>query len=206
MSKTKTPVEGQVTLACVRLSFPQLFEAKAVGDDPNGKPRFSCSFLIDPKDKANVTAIKAAIDKITKEKFNGKPLPDANQPFRDGNDKDWDGYEGMMYLSANRNEKTSSGGNNRPTVVDRDNSPLSADDGKPYGGCYVDAIVRFYSLGGKGDKPSKYGKKICCSLETVRFRKDGEPFGAARASLDDLPDIEDEGEDLPEDDDDNDGI
>lgn len=190
---SKTAIEGQVILTNVRLSFPNLFEAKAVGNDPGAKPRFGCSLLIAKGDKKNMKLVEDEIARITKAKFKNKPLPAASTPFRDGDEKEYDGYEGHMYLSANRSEKQKA-----PTVVDSDKTPLTEKSSRPYAGCYVNAIVRFYSMGGTGDKQSSFGKKICCSLETIQFAKDGEPFGAPRASLDDLPDIEEEGEDLPD--------
>lgn len=192
---SKPQIEGQIVLRNVRLSFPQLFEPKAVGTD--GKPRYGASFLISKKDKANLDLINKEIARLVKDKFKGKPLPEKDQPLHDGDTKDYDGYEGHFYLSANRSEKQK-----QPTVVDSDKTPLTEKDNRPYAGCYVNAIVRFFSMGGVGDKQGGYGKKICCSLETVQFAKDGDPFGAARASLDDLPDIEDEGEDLPDTEDD----
>ncbi len=66
-------------------------------------------------------------------------------------------------------------------VVDRDPSiPLTASDPKPYGGCYVNAVVRFYAYdhetGGKG---------VSASLEAVQFFKDGIAFGAGPVKAED---------------------
>ena len=83
-----------------------------------------------------------------------------------------------MFISA-ANKK-------RPTVVDRDNSPLTSEDGKPYSGCYVDGVVRLWW------QDNQFGKRINASLEVVRFRKDGEAFGAAPVSASVLPDLDDE--------------
>lgn len=193
MSTPKQAVEGQVLLRNVRLSFPNLFEPKAVGNDPAAKARYGCSFLIGKGDKANLKLINEEIARIVKAKFKGKALPDKDQPLHDGDSKDYDGYEGHFYLSANRSEKQG-----RPTVVNTNKTPVSEKDNVVYGGCFVNAIVRLYSQGGTGDKQGSYGKKICCSLETVQFVREGDRFGAPSASLDDLPDIEEDGAELEE--------
>ena len=43
---------------------------------------------------------------------------------------------------------------------------------------------------------NQFGKRINASLEVVRFRKDGEAFGAAPVSADVLDDIDDEDDDI----------
>ena len=68
-----------------------------------------------------------------------------------------------MYVSA-RSVK-------RPGVVDRDLSPLTAEDGKPYAGCYVFATIRLWA------QDNQWGKRINASLRNVQFIKDGEAFG-----------------------------
>jgi hypothetical protein len=183
---TTTKTKWQLTLKNVRLSFPDIFEAKSVN---NGAPRYTANFLIPKTDKEQLRAVKVIIDEITAEEFNGKALPGERTPFKDGDESDYDGYAGHYAVSAAKPAK-----NGRPTIVDKDKSPLTADDGKPYAGCYVNAIVRFYSINGKSDTKSdkSYGKRICCSLEAIQFWKDGEPFGAPKADLDELPDCDED--------------
>lgn len=189
MSTTASKTAGQITLKNVRLSFPELFQAKAID---GGKLRYTANFLIPKDDKVQLKAVKNIIDQITAEEFGGKALPADKLPFRDGDEKEYDGYAGHYAISAAKQAELG-----RPTVVDRDKTPLAAEDGKPYPGCYVNAIVRFYALNGKSaKKPNGYGKRICASLEVVQFAKDGEPFGAPKANLDELPDMEDGGDDL----------
>lgn len=179
---TNTKPKWQLTLKNVRLSFPNLFEARSIN---NGTPRYGANFLIPKDDKEQLRAIKSLLDEVAAEEFEGKKMPSERTPFTDGDDKEYDGYEGCYALSANKTAKLG-----RPTVVDRNKTPLTAEDDKPYAGCYVNAVVRFYAINGKSDKKSdkSYGKRICCSLEVVQFWKDGEPFGAGKADLDALPD------------------
>lgn len=97
--------------------------------------------------------------KTAKTKDDGK-----NYVIKDGSKKEYDGYADMFYVGPN--SKT------RPTVVNRDGTPLTAADGVIYGGCYADIIVEVYAyshpVGGKG---------ITSELKAIRFRKDGDAFG-----------------------------
>jgi hypothetical protein len=178
----------QVTLENVRLSYPQLFKAKAFGEDQEGEPKFSASFLIDPTTKLgkkNIARMEDAIEEAKERKWPVKmPKLGAEKIcLRDGDTKDDDGYEGMMFVTSSKTK--------RPTVMDRDKSPLVADDGRPYAGCFVDAIIKVWP------QDNKWGKRVNASLELVRFRADGDAFGAAPVDPDDLPDLDDEDDDAP---------
>lgn len=176
--------EGTIILRNVRLSFPNLFRPEGIKGDSSSKPRYGATFLIDKDDKANIKLIGDEIRRLEGAKFKGKTMPDKDICFHDGDQKDFDGYAGCMYLAANRSEKQG-----RPNVKDRDGkTPLAESDGRPYAGCYVNAVVSFYV--------PKDWKKICCSLEVVQFAKDGEPFSGsgvvAEDILDDLTDDDDD--------------
>ena len=171
----------KIKLNNVRLSFAQLFEAKTVNGE--GKPAFSASFLINPKDP-QVQMINDAIDAVAKEKWAGKA--EANLKVMRTGDKvclhngdlkaNYDGFEGMLFVSA-RNAL-------RPLVVDVDKSPLTAQDGKPYSGCYVNASLELWA------QDNNYGKRVNATLMGVQFFKDGESFsGGGVASEDDFDDL-----------------
>lgn len=169
----------QITLTNVRGSFMDIFRAKAVND---GEPRFSANFLLDKtKDAKQIKKIEDAIDGLLKEKNKGKKLPADKVCIRDGDEKEYDGYAGQMFISA-ANKK-------RPTVVDRDKSPLAEEDGKPEAGDYVNAVIRLWW------QDNKFGKRVNASLEVIQFVKEGEKFGPAKVDLDSaLPDLADEEE------------
>lgn len=182
---SNTAIKGQLTLTNVRLSFPDLFIAKSID---NGKPRYSASFLLDKvKDKAQLNAINKIIKELTDEEFGGKALPGDKLPIHDGDEKEYDGYAGHYYLSANKGQEQG-----RVTVVDQSKNPLTKEDPIPYAGCRVNAVVRFFAMNGKSaKKTNSYGKRICCSLEVVQFWKDDEAFGAPKVDLDSaLPEAE----------------
>lgn len=173
---------GQLTLVNVRLAFPVLFTPESVKGDPNGKPRYGATLLIPKSDTKTYEAIKGEIDRLAKEAKLTKGFEDKDICLGDGDRKEYAGYSGHWYLTANRAESQG-----RPTVVDRSKNPIAANDNAIYGGVYVNAVVRIY-------KPKDW-KKACASLEIIQKVKDGEPFGSARASTDLLPDLPDDGSD-----------
>ena len=177
----------KIHLKHVRLAFPELWEAKTVNGE--GEPAFSATFLL-PKNHPQRKEIEAAQEQVGKEKFADKwPAVKkeiaANNRFalKDGDAKSqYVGYEGNFFISA-RNKV-------RPTVIDRNRSPLTAKDGRPYSGCFVNGIIELWV------QDNKYGKRINASLSGVQFLKDGEPFtGGRAAAVDDFEDLGDLGED-----------
>lgn len=177
----------KITLKHVRLAFPELWEAKTVNGE--GDPAFSASFLL-PKNHPQVKEIRDAEEAVGKEKFGAK-WPQVKKEIQANNRvvlKDGDaksgyaGYEGNLFISS-RNKT-------RPTVIDRNRSPLTAADGKPYAGCFVNAIIELWA------QDNNYGKRINASLSGVQFVKDGEPFSGGRpAAADEFDDLGDQGED-----------
>jgi hypothetical protein len=152
-----------VKLRNVRLSFPALFEARAMD---GGTPNYSAAFLLNKKtDAAQIKALTDAINEHLKLKNKGGKLPSNKVCLRDGSEKEFDGYgDAVMYVSASNAR--------RPLVVDLQGNPLVAEDGKPYAGCYVNANIDVWW------QDNKYGKRVNASLRSVQFVKDGESFGA----------------------------
>lgn len=176
-----------IHLKNVRLSFPRLFNAKAfrAGQDP----RFEASFLLDPSNPEHAEAIKTIKRqaKIVATEEWGNDIPKAvKKCYGSGDEKDYDGYAGMFYIATSN--KT------RPSVVDRDRSPLTAEDGKPYAGCYVNATITVWSMDGTKLGDSSWGKRINANLRAVQFVRDGEAFGVQPV------DAEEEFEDLSDED------
>lgn len=185
----------EVRLENVRLSFAHIFRAqkpkKKNEDGTEAAPKFNCSFLI-PKDtkqgKANVERMKEAMRAARDAKWGKNPpkLKPEKMCLRDGDQEDWDGYEGHMYVSASNTR--------RPVVLDRNKTPLTEEDGKPYSGCYVNAVVRIWC------QDNAHGKRINASLEGVQFVKDGDAFGAApldEDAFDDLGEDDESFDDAP---------
>lgn len=174
----------RVNLKKVRLSFPNLFEAKAFENGQN--KRYGATFLVEPGSK-NDKAIKEAIAEVTKEKFpkdHAKKLEAWKDDTRkhcytDGNKKEYDGYENMMALVANRREEDLP-----PRVKAADGTTdLTAKDGKPYAGCYVNAIVELYAQDGKFPG-------VRAQLLGVQFCADGDAFSSSRLADDAFEPVE----------------
>ncbi|MBO7173133.1 MAG: DUF2815 family protein [Burkholderiaceae bacterium] len=171
-----------MTITNARLSFPHLFEPAAESNQPNAKMVYSASFLL-KKDDPTINKIREAIYKTAEEKWGEKANGILMKLYannlvclRDGDLKDYDGYEGCMFI-ASKNK-------NRPLLIDRDRSILGQSDGKPYAGCYVNAKVSFWA------QDNQYGKRINCSLLGVQFVKHGDSFTGARVAVtDDFEDL-----------------
>ena len=171
----------KIKLENVRLAFPQLFEAKSVNGE--GEPAFSASFLLDPSHPA-ATALREAFESMGKEKWGAK-WPAVKKEIEtkdrtalhDGDTKSgYAGFEGNLFVSAR--SKT------RPLVIDKDKTQLDSADGKPYAGCWVNAVLDLWC------QDNNYGKRINASLRGVQFVRDGEAFaGGGTASDDDFDDI-----------------
>ena len=159
-------------LTNVRLSYPQLFVAKP--PEEGKEPVFSASFLLDKKQHAGlIKEIEKVTERVAMDAFK-KKVKLNRVPLRDGNEKsDKEGYgDEVMFVGA-RNAK-------RPVVVDRDLTPLTAEDSRPYAGCFVNANIRLFAYDHKTG-----GKGVSASLRSVQFVKDGESFGAGPVNAED---------------------
>jgi hypothetical protein len=165
---------SKVTVNNVRLSFPSLFKKSVFA---GVETKFEATFLI-AKDSPTHKQVTKAIDAFVEEKFAGKtPKGLKITAFKDGDEKEYDGYEGMMALKA--------GSTKRPLVIDADKTPLVESDDKLYAGCYVNAILEFWY----SDHP-KGGKQILGNLLAIQFYRDGNPFSdRVTASIDDFEDV-----------------
>lgn len=184
----------KIQLKKVRLSFPDLFTAVAFEGSSNAK--YGAAFLIEPgsaNDKLIRSAMAtAASEKAGWEKNHAKILAAALAKnsgkevcYWEGDTKEYDGYAGMMVLTAKRDEAKG-----RPLVIDRDKSPLALEDGKPYAGCFVNASLEIWA------QDNKYGKTLRCELLGVQFAADGDAFSAGSvADESDFDDLSDTGDD-----------
>jgi hypothetical protein len=171
----------KVKLTNVRLAFPVLFEARTVNGE--GKPAFSASFLLDPADP-QVKALNQAIEQVAKDKWGARAGDILKQmraqdkvALHDGDLKaNYAGFPGSLYVSARSAT--------RPLVIDKDKSPLTEQDGKPYAGCFVNASIELWP------QDNNYGKRVNASLRGVQFFRDGDSFaGGGAASEDEFDDI-----------------
>ena len=164
----------KIKLNNVRLSFPSIF-SKSEFNGVVGK--FEATFLMDKEKQAKMIAdIEAKIALIQKDN-KAKVSPDKTC-LKDGEFIEYDGYTGCMAIKA--------GSNRRPTVIDCDKTPLVEEDGKPYAGCYVNAVLDLWF------QDNSYGKRVNCNLTGIQFVKDGEAFGEGSSdATDEFDDISD---------------
>lgn len=174
----------KIKLIDVRLSFPDLFVP--VQFQGTGPFNYKCSFLFAPNSQA-AKDVDAAVKAVAKEAWAARAETILSSIknnsmkccFIEGDMKEYDGYAGNLVLAAGRGEDKG-----RPLVIDTNKSPLTASDGKPYGGCYVDAVVEIWA------QDNGHGKAIRATLNGVQFRRDGDRFsGGEPASVDDFEDL-----------------
>lgn len=160
---------------CQSLFIPEKFDE----NDPKSKAEHAATFLF-PPDHPDLPKLKEAQRAAAVEKWGQKADEILKQlaaqdrlVIHDGNLKSqFDGYEGNFYINS-RNTM-------RPAIKDVDGKRnLMPQDGKPYGGCYVTALVSIWA------QDNKFGKRINASLMGVQFLRDGDSFGGARVASDD---------------------
>lgn len=172
---------SKIMLKNVRLAFPVLFTQQAFR---GGEPSFSGSFLFD-KEHPAFKEMQAGMREVAEAKWGAKGVEvlkaivaKDNACLHNGDTKsEYEGYAGNFFVSA-RNKT-------RPKVFDINVAPLTPADGKPYSGCYVNALVEIWAQDSKD-----YGRRINASLLGVQFFADGDAFsGGGTASEDDFEDL-----------------
>ena len=175
----------ELKISNARAAFVTVYEPKKFAGDDAAKLAFSLSGIL-AKDDPQIKLINAAIDAEAKEKWKEKApallklLRTTDKTFlHDGDLKpEYEGFPGNLYISA-RNPS-------RPLVIDRDKTPLTQADGKPYSGCYVNLILDVWA------QENKWGKRVNATLKGVQFVKDGDAFsGSAPASADSFDELGD---------------
>lgn len=175
----------KVTVKNVRLAFPSIFKATRFND---GDPTYSATLILPPDSEAD-KAVAQAVNEVAKAQWKDKSAAAVKAMAGKDNicyrtsekcsqaGEVFDGFAGMHWLKANSKA--------RPTVLDRDKSPLTEDDGKPYSGCYVNVIVDIWA-----QASTQFGNRINCTLKGVQFVKDGESFGGSKpADVDEFDDL-----------------
>lgn len=166
----------KVLLKNVRLSFPSLFTTEVYGGADTEK--YAATFLISKSDKKTIQTIEDACQQALKEKYGDKIPKGFKLPLVDGDDKEYDGYTNHFSIKATTKK--------RPTLVNRDKTPIVEEDGIIYAGCYVNASIDIWVM------DNSYGKKVLASLNAIQFVKDGEAFGNGSSGADDFESLDDD--------------
>jgi hypothetical protein len=146
------------------------------GDDPL-KPNFGTHLLMQP-DHPSIPAIKAAQRAVAVAMWGDEA--DAVMAQLQAKDRlvlhngtiskpGNEAYKGMIYVSANSGKK-------RFTIVDADRTPLAESSGRPYSGCWANAIIQVWA------QQNKFGRGINAQICGVQFVKHGDAFGGGRVA------------------------
>lgn len=183
MTKTKISINGsRIKLTNTILSFPKVYKPTVFEEGQT--PKYSASFMIKKEGNEDVYKVLRGIvnDLMTENKIT-KDLPEDNVFLIDGDDTGREEYEGYWIVKAKSIT--------RPTVVNRDLSPLYEDDGLIYGGCVVNAVLDSYYF-----KHASGKRYILCGLKGIQWVDEGTPFGNAPLSSDAFDDLNEEIDDL----------
>lgn len=166
-----------------KASFPNLFKPRH--NQMSGKDEFSIDILFDKK-KTDLSKIKDLLNKVAKDKWGDKMPKFINQPIKDGDGvkpksgEPYDAnYHGHYFITLKNTRQ--------PGVVDAQTQPI-INPADIYGGCFVRCSVKAFAYDRSGNKGVSLG------LDHVQKVKDGEPFGAARTSAENVFDVIDDDE------------
>jgi hypothetical protein len=168
----------KVQLKGVRLAFPDLFKPRAFeGSDVE---KYGATFLLDKvKDAEQILAVRRAMTETAIQKWTKEKLPklgDDKKCLRDGDLKDFDGFDGTMYIHATSNVQQA--------VVDGALRELNERSGLVYAGCYVNASIDIWA------QDNKFGKRINATLGAVQFAGHGEAFSGGAKKMDPASEFE----------------
>jgi hypothetical protein len=163
---------SKIILKNVRLSFPSLFSYATYKGTSLDK--YSATFMLSKKDVETKSKLDAMIKElITEHKVKSKINSD-KLFLKDGDESNREEYAGHWTIKASTKK--------RPTIINRDKSPITEEDNIIYGGCYVNAIISIWFC-------DKSGNGIYANLHGIQFVKDGESFGSDTVNVTDSFDV-----------------
>lgn len=175
--------ESKVIFGPCRLSYTHVFN-RYNPDGPQEEGKFMTNVLIPKDEKETIEAIKKAIEEAKKAaivfKWGGKEPKKLDMPLRDGDEKDDENYDGMLFVNAKSNT--------RPGIVDRKKVPI-VDEEEVYSGVWAIVSVTFFGYDKNGNKG------VACGLNNIMKFKDDEHFGGRVSAESDFGDVELDNED-----------
>jgi hypothetical protein len=177
-----------ILIKYVIFSYPHVFTTYAGknADGTPGTPKFSVTGLGQKATHVSAKNLCKEVGEALLAENNVKRLADDRKFYRNGDAAAKDGYDGMFTFSASESAERP------PFVRGPDGSPWDKTKAQRiYGGCVGNMLVRPWFQADKGN-----GIRINAGLVGVQFVRDGEPFGNARISEDEIADtFENEGDD-----------
>lgn len=150
----------QVLTPEFRVSFPAVFAPKAAAEGQ--EPKYSIVMLFDKA--TDISALKSAVVAAIVGKWGAdkaKWPKGLRLPFRDGSEKEYEGYENVTFVTASTKQ--------RPGLVDQNVQPIINPE-EFYGGCWARATVAAFAYDKAGNKGVSFG------LRNVQKMRDGEAF------------------------------
>ena len=148
---------------------------KPMAGSESKDPRYSITMLFD-ESAVDISEMKKLAAEVGRAKWGEKfdklsKDPNFKNPFRSGDAKDYDGYEGMTFVRASTKH--------RPGIVDGNRNTITEDDVPgAYSGAYYRATVSAFAF-------DNVSKGIAFNLENVQKLGEGEPFGTRRVDAED---------------------
>jgi hypothetical protein len=154
-----------VMTGIVRLAFVNALVAKP---NPSGVLKYSVTALIDPKDPM-VPLLKEAIKAAALEKWgSADKIPKGlRNPLRDGNEKEYAGFAGHLFLGCNSD--------NKPGIIDAAAKPINDED-RIYSGCWARLDLNFFGY----QKAGNVG--VAAGLNNIQVLGDDERFSGRQAA------------------------
>jgi len=172
--KFKTCAEtkaGTMLLPAGRLSYPNLFKARAMDGEPEDKAKFSTSILLPPD--ADLTLAVAWVERIAKEKW-GNNIGKVRKPFLKHAEKTEDqelaaAFPVLIRMSSSQ----------KPNVVFGNGEPCTVPD-EVYPGRWARVSVRAYAWEHKAN-----GRGVSFGLSNVQLLDHDDRIGGGRAKVED---------------------
>jgi hypothetical protein len=159
----------------VRISYPYIFKKGFYEGKENNK--YTVTLVLDKSDPNHIEAKKIIDEQINTIYSQTKT---ARSSFKDDKfcvKEESEEFENSWLIKC--------GNPKRITIIDRDKTPLTEEDGKIYAGCYVNVLIDLYYY----DK--QYGKFILSNIYGIQFSKDGESLeGRIVDVTDDFTDLD----------------
>jgi hypothetical protein len=161
MSQDKLPT------SCVtpefRVSFAHVIQPKQ--NEQNGKLQYSMVMLF-PKD-SDIEIIKEMARNAVENMWpdEAKRPKGIKSPFRNGDEKGYDGYQGHIFLTASSVSK--------PKLVDGQRQQIDSEE-VFYSGCYARAEINAFAYDKNGNKGVSFG------LWKIQKLRDGDKFGGGK--------------------------
>ena len=165
-----------VTTPKFRVSFPAVFSKRKIEGQTDEQAKYSIQMLFKKTD--DITVLKNAVRAAVIEKWGAdqtKWPKGLILPFRDGTEKDYDGYgPDVIFVSASSKMK--------PGLVDQNVQPI-IEPSEFYGGCYARATINAFAWEYMGKRGVSFG------LRNIQKMADGEPFGGGSKAENDFEPI-----------------